>query len=714
MTVPSLPSEAARASLERFQVEQRRLQRSLDMAAKATAKFREFVPIAWPSVEPSREFIATWHMDAIADHLQAVADGQIKNLLITVPPGTSKSLLASVLFPAWMWLPGRKPGWRATFASYESKLSTRDSVRCRGLLESNWYKETFKPEWKFSSDQNEKTYYANTAKGFRVSTSVTGRGTGWRGDAIFADDVLNASDRFSEAALSQCTDWWDNTMFNRLNSLLLGTKVIIMQRLSDRDLAGHVLRLGGYEHLMIPMEYDPARSKVTCIGWKDPRTKKDELMFPELFPKVVVDDLKLNPLTYAGQYQQSPNTEGGGILKAHKWKYWKPAGMNLPAVRVKLPNGDIEERYAVELPDDFDMQIQGWDFAFKDLKTSDYVVGQVHGARGANRFILDQIRGRMSFTESVAAVRELTGRRPKAFLKLVEDKANGPAVIDTLHNEIAGLVEVNPHGGKVSRAAAASVELDSGNWYLPHPMIAPWVGNPENSTEGGFLAETVLFPFGANDDMVDCWSMIALRIQTQKAGTVFPTSETDIRVERPEISDKWARLVGIYSDYKTFAAVWIVRQPDTGVHFAYAEHLSQTVDPVEHAKALRAKGSWVPGIMVSSENQAIRREVYAVGQKLSANGFSSVELTKVAEPEILQLRDALQAKKLQVSDSCKQFFDQYRMFRRDDNGKLPSENHGLIMALAAAWRERAKVIALVTSRPAPKHQFSGSMGWAKR
>lgn len=1065
MNVPSVDQDIARATLGRFKDQQQRMQRSLEMASRATAKFRDFVPIAWPSVEPSREYIPSWHMGAIGDHLQALADGQIKNLLITVPPGTSKSILAAVMFPAWMWL--RRPGWRSTFASYDAALSGRDSERCRGLLKSLWYKETFRPDWKFSPTQDEKTYYVNTAKGFRVSTSVTGKGTGWRGDAIIClgydtpisteggkfpigrivdeqiplqvwafnhrtgkrmlrdieayesspgrasiriglsngmylepttdhpfyvgkrgyiqakslkigdrllheselssvregdlqdpiargqgqecilqqsmllrmgeggeqfsirwgtnqeglhslrgeflcgqgqtkaqrksglllqpqmhdlplcweksckvrksttspmyrmrtadktttlrsdrgqgillspmcrqgageiyaweeqsqlhawhgerripcgvqkdcsqdsetrqvlqalrenesggrecaaspphrlrqaaqlsheldnpvqkvsferswytqsedrsqgvtvvsiepiatpdrvfniriaedhnyfangvllhncDDPLNAKERNSDAVLNACVDWWSNVMFNRLNDLSTGIKLIIMQRLGDRDLAGHVLRQGGYEHLMIPMEYDPTRSRVTSIGWRDPRTQKDELMFPQLFPRAVVDELKLNPSTYAGQYQQSPNVDGGGILKSNKWKYWKPAGMNLPPVRVKLPNGDIEVRAAVDLPDDFDFQMQSWDFSFKDLKTSDYVVGQVHAVRGANRFILDQIRGRMSFTESVAAVRELTGRRPKAHLKLVEDKANGPAVIDTLRNEISGLVEFNSSDSKVGRATAASVELEAGNWHLPHPMIAPWVGNPENPTEGGFIAESVLFPYAANDDCVDSWSMGALRIQKEKGGSVFPMSESDVRVQRPEISDKWPRLMGLYSDYKTLAAVWIVRQPDTGLHIAYADYLTANVDPVEQAKALRAKGAWIPGVIASEESQIKRREVYAVAQKLSGNGLSTIDLTRVAEPEILQLRDAFQAKMLQVVGGCNGIFDQYRLFRRDDNGKLPTDNHGLIMALAAAWRERSRAVANL-GRTRPSGRAMDSMGWATR
>lgn len=455
---------------------------------------------------------------------------------------------------------------------------------------------------------------------------------------------------------------------------------------------------------------------VSSIGWVDPRKMKGELLWPERFGPEEIERLKvdLGARAYEAQFQQRPSPAGGGTLKSHWWNYWHPQGLVVKPVRIKLPNGDIQERNSVELPESFDMVLQSWDMSFKDLKTSDFVVGQVHAIRGARRFIIDQMRGRMDFPATLAAVRELTGRHPQAHLKLVEDKANGPAVIQSLRDEISGLVEVNPQGGKVSRAAAASPELEAGNWYLPHPMIAPWVGNPERPTDGGFLAETSMFPYGANDDMCDAWSQSAIRIQKERSGGVFPMSESDVRIERPEISDKWPRMMGMHSDYKGLSVVWLVRQPDTGQHLVQAELATNVADPVEQAKMIKAKGAWIPGVIMCNDTQINRREMYAVAQKLAGNGLSTIDLTKVAESDILALRDAIQAKKVQVSAACRGFFDQYRMFRRDDNGKLPTENHGLIIALAAAWKERGKVIAISGPKPASGQRFGGSMGWATR
>jgi predicted phage terminase large subunit-like protein len=169
-----------------------------------------------------------------------------------------------------------------------------------------------------------------------------------------------------------------------------------------------------------------------------------------------------------------------------------------------MPDGAIEQRKAVDLPRYFDMQLQTWDMAFKDTKTSDFVVGQVHAAHGADRYLLDQVRDRLDLPGTLLAVRRLSARWAQADLKLVEDKANGPAVVQSLRHEIYGIVEVTPEGGKISRAAAATPQLESGNWYLPHPMLAPWVE--------AFIGECAAFPAGAHDDQVDAWSQGAKRL----------------------------------------------------------------------------------------------------------------------------------------------------------------------------------------------------------
>ncbi len=463
--------------------------------------FRDFIRQAWHVVEPARPLISAWHVDAIAEHLQAVSDGRIRNLLINVPPGHGKSLIVSVLWPAWQWV-GTEQGaqWRGLFASYNIGLAVRDSVRCRELMESPWYRGTFRPAWKLKSDQNEKHYFENSRSGFRLSLSVGGAGTGYRGDAIIVDDPLNASDQYSASARRAPIVWWDQVMSSRLNDMATGSRIIIMQRLHEQDLSGHVLERGGYEHLCLPSEFDPERRSVTSIGWRDPRTEPGEILFPALYPRTVLDQAKrdLGSAGYAGQHQQRPSPAEGGVLQRHWWRYWKPRGMTLPPVPTRLPDGSEIEIPAVDLPEKFDAEIQSWDCSFKDRKTSDFVVGQVQARLGSRRYLLDQVRDRMTMPRTVKAVREMSARHPNSGAKLVEDKANGSAVIQTLKLEIPGLIEVNPEGGKEARAHAVSPQVEAGDWYLPHPSIAPWVLD--------FIEECASFPNGAHDDQVDAWT----------------------------------------------------------------------------------------------------------------------------------------------------------------------------------------------------------------
>ena len=295
-------------------------------------------------------------------------------------------------------------------------------------------------------------------------------------------------------------------MSTRLNDFSKGHKIVVQQRLHEADLTGDLLTKGGYELLCLPAEFEPERRCSTSIGWTDPRTELGELLWPEKVSQEDLENLKttLGSYRYAGQYQQRPAPAGGGMLKTYWWRFWQPRGANLPPVPVKMPDGSIEQRRAVELPTHFDQQIQTWDMAFKDTKNADYVVGQVHAAHGADRYLLDQVRDRMDLPATLLAVRRLSAHWPNAILKLVEDKANGPAVVQSLRHEITGFVEVNPEGGKISRAAAASPQLESGNWYLPHPTLAPWVEQ--------FIGECGAFPAGAHDDQVDAWSQGAKRL----------------------------------------------------------------------------------------------------------------------------------------------------------------------------------------------------------
>jgi predicted phage terminase large subunit-like protein len=453
-------------------------------------------------VEPSTPFVPGWHVDAIIEHLEAVTRGQIRNLLINVPPRHMKSLLVAVLWPAWEWI--RSPERRWLYSSYAAQLSIRDSVKCRRLIESPWYQARWGDRYALTSDQNTKGRFDNDRSGYRLSTSVGGAVTGEGGDRIVCDDPNNVNEVESDSVRKSTNDWFDIVMSTRVNDPKTAAKVVVMQRCHQQDLAGHLLVQGGWEHLRLPAEFE-GDGCATSIGWSDPRTENGELLWSERFGAKEIVDLKVSLGSYAaaGQLQQRPSPAGGGIVKRHWFRYWQPRGGDLPPVVVRLPDGTPLEIRAIEVPFRVEEQIQSWDCAFKDLETSDYVVGQAWGRLGSMYLLGDQIRGRMDFPATLNAIRELTGRFPGTLAKLIEDKANGSAVIQMLSNEIPGILPVNPEGGKVARAAAVSPLIEAGNVYLPHPLYAPWVND--------FIEECAAFPNGAHDDQVDAMTQALLR-----------------------------------------------------------------------------------------------------------------------------------------------------------------------------------------------------------
>jgi|SRR5579864_289173 len=477
----------------------------------AARSLREFVGQAWHVLEPETPFVPGFHIDALCDHLEAVTRGDIRNLLINIPPRHMKSLLVSVFWPAWEWL--RWPERRWLYSSYGANLSIRDSLKCRRLIESPWYRARWGHVFSLTGDQNVKTRFENNRSGYRLATSVGGSVTGEGGDRIVCDDPHKVDEVESDTARQTAIDWWDVAMSTRVNNPKTSAMVIVMQRCHQRDLSGHLLAKGNFEHLCLPAEYEgPGRA--TSIGFSDPRTQIGELLWAERFGPQEIADLKINLGSYAaaGQLQQRPSPAGGGIFKRDWFRFLQSRGANLPPVMVRMPDGSTKSIFPVDVPRQMDEQIQSWDCAFKDLAKSDYVVGQMWGRRGPCFFLGDQVRARLDCPGTVKAVKEMRQKWPGTMAILIEDKANGPAVIQMLSLEIPGIVPVNPSGGKIARARAVSPLIEAGNVYLPHPEHAPWVND--------FIEECVQFPNGAHDDQVDAMTQALLRWH------MLPTKQT--------------------------------------------------------------------------------------------------------------------------------------------------------------------------------------------
>jgi len=352
-------------------------------------------------------FIRGRHIDAIIDHLEAVSYGHIRRLLINVPPRHMKSLLVSVFWPAWEWT--RWPERRWLYSSYAANLSARDSLVCRRLVESPWYRARWGHIFVLTGDQNVKTRFENNRSAYRLSTSVGGSVTGEGGDRLVCDDPHKVDEVESDAVRKGTLDWWDSTMSTRVNDPKTTAMVVVAQRCHQQDLSGHLLEQGGWEHLCLPAEYE-GPSRTTLIGFTDWRKQPAELLWPERFGRKEIDDLTVSLGSYgaAGQLQQRPSPAGGGMIKREWFRYFQPRGANLPPVIVRLPDGTLRSIVPIEVPRLVDEQIQSWDCTFKDLSTSDYVVGQVWARWGSLFLLGDQVRARMDCPATVRAVRELT------------------------------------------------------------------------------------------------------------------------------------------------------------------------------------------------------------------------------------------------------------------------------------------------------------------
>jgi len=418
-----------------------------------------FQRFAWPILQPATPFKDNWHISAICEHLTAIKLGQIQKLLINMPFRHLKSSLVSHAFPAWDWIDN--PSRQFLTSSYSKDISTRDAVDTRRIIESAEYQAAFGHRFKMTGDQNVKSRYENDKRGMRTVTSTDGAGTGFGGDIRIVDDPVSAKEADSPLALAASVEWWKGTMATRANDPSTGAAIVVHQRLNSGDLTGYLLENeDGWEHLVLPFRYDPKFiPKPSSIGFVDPRKIEGELIHPGRIPEKVAQDLEKTLGTYHknAQLQQNPEPRGGIIFKRDDWQFWKV-----------LP--------------ELDEIVVSIDCTFKSLSTSDHVAIQAWGNKGANDYLLPgRVKERMGFGATVTALRTfvaaVSAKYPNVGVTavLVEDKANGSAVIETLTDEIAGVLPINPEGGKAARAFAMQPSCEAGNVWLPDPSVDPTI-----------------------------------------------------------------------------------------------------------------------------------------------------------------------------------------------------------------------------------------------
>lgn len=439
--------------------------------------FPEFLRKAWPIIEPANTLIDSWYVGYLCEHLELVTRGEIKKLLINMPPRYGKSNIVTILWPVWSWT--QKPFLRWIFCSYASSLSVKHSLARRRVIESNWYQDNWGGLVAIQDDQNQKQEYENTARGHMIATSVGGTLTGKGGDVIVEDDMLKPDEAESEAMRNHMKLMHKNVLSSRLDNPKTGIRVVVEQRTHVDDLTGNILKdEQGWHHLKLPLISEGKTIIEFPISKRTVEREPGELLNESRHGQKEVDDLKrtMGTRTFVAQAQQNPTSEIGNILKRQWWKY-----------------------YSV-LPSGFDLIVSSWDMSFKETEDGSYVVGQLWGKRNADYYLIAQKRQRCDFAEALQMVVLMAQQHPEARAHLVEDKANGPAIISALQKKISGLIPVPPIGSKIARAQAVSPIVEAGNVYLPEPGLNAWVAD--------FIEECAAFKgtSGEINDQVDSFT----------------------------------------------------------------------------------------------------------------------------------------------------------------------------------------------------------------
>ena len=458
---------------------------------RAELNLMDFIRQAWSQIEPGVTFVDGWAVQAVAEHLQAVTEGQIKKLLINIPPGCSKSMFTCVMWPAWEWGPRGLSHHRFISGSYDQGLATRDLLRCRDLIQSEWYQARWPLQLK--ADQNEKTYYENTMTGWRKSVGVRGALTGYRGDRVVIDDPHDVKGAESEATRNEGCRWFFETVPTRFNNQDTFAMVIIMQRLHEQDISGRILDdeelASEWTQLILPMRHEVERHCSTSVvlsttgeTFKDPRTEEGELLWTDRFSEETVSTMEKTfraesgDYAVAGQLQQRPVPRGGGEFKRADF------------IVITTP------------PTEPGIIVRAWDLAGSKEKRSAYTAGvKLHiGTKSRRLTILDMVRFKGTSSEvdiEMLRVARLDGKSITIDIPQDPGSAGKTAVSHITANLEGFTVRSSPESGdKEFRAGPFASQVQAGNVFV---LNRPW-------TEP-LLREAEMFP-GKFKDQIDALS----------------------------------------------------------------------------------------------------------------------------------------------------------------------------------------------------------------
>ena len=445
-----------------------------DFAACLRTDLGLFIERVFMHLFPDTRFLPNWHIELIASKLEAVFEGKITRLIINVPTRSLKSVIASVAFVAWAL--GQRPGLQVICASYGQDLADNLALDCRNVLQSDWYQRLFGVHLKGSRPAA--ADFRTTSGGGRFATSVGGPLTGRGGDIIVIDDPLKPAEALSDVARQAANNWVAHTVMSRLNDKRTGAIVVIMQRLHEDDVVGHLLRQGDWEVLSLPAiaEVEERFLIQSVLGTREVVRHIGDVLHPEREPREVLDRLKVSLGSYhfAGQYQQRPAPLGGGIVKREWFRHYGP----------------------IDIPDKFDEIVQSWDTGNKTSELSAYSVCTTWGCKGKIFYLLDVWRQQVGFPDLLRAVIKLR----KDFVPemiLIEDAASGIQLGQQLKDQgFYNIKLIKPQGEKAVRLSTQSTAIENGFVYLPRE--AHW--------KDVYLHELTTFPGSQYADQVDSTS----------------------------------------------------------------------------------------------------------------------------------------------------------------------------------------------------------------
>jgi len=453
------------------------IERQAFLDAILRTEFAFFLRKVFATVSPGDDLHWNWHLDAFAGHLDRVRNGETNRLIVTIPPRHLKSITISVAWVAFML--GHRPDQRFVCVSYSQELAQKHARDCRAVMDSDWYRRIF-PAAVLSRKRSAEHDFETTARGGRFSTSVGGTLTGRGGDIIVIDDPMKPDDAMSETARKSVLDWYSNTLLSRLNDKTRGAIVIVMQRLHEDDLVGHLLETGNWEHLCLPAIAEVAEEIPIGVG-RIKRRGIGEALHPDREPLALLEETRrtVGSMVFSAQYQQAPVPAGGNLVERRWLQHYATPPERQPG----------------------DQIVQSWDTASKDGVMNDWSVCITAQVRKREVFVLHVFRDRLTFPALRKKVTSLA-RQYNARVLLIEDAASGAQLIQQLRVDqptgVPGPIARKPAGDKLTRMAAQTSRIEAGELILPED--AAWLA--------AFMHEILGFPGGRHDDQVDALSQL--------------------------------------------------------------------------------------------------------------------------------------------------------------------------------------------------------------